>query len=205
MLGTSYISAGGIIGVRYVQPDNDNSTQTSFMLDFCRVVVRGPGKPRLLSPENNYYTNDNTPIFSWSPADDHTGYRLVIDNDPTFSDGENSYDNANIPPTVTSLEIENQLPEGRWYWKVAATGAGYENWSENIWRLTVDVTPPPPPANLSPENDVYLFPGIIVFRWTEVVDEWTVPEENYENYILWIDNNSDFSSPEYAIPSSDNT
>ncbi|MEM1981440.1 MAG: hypothetical protein QW788_02660, partial [Candidatus Hadarchaeales archaeon] len=199
LTGTNYISSSGSpegenVYIRYVQPDND-FTQSCLMIDFVRVVVYGPGRPQLLSPENGFKTNDNRPTFSWTPADNHTGYRLVIDNSPDFSDGENVYDNANIPPDLTSLEIENQLPDGVYYWRVAALGAGYENWSDNIWCFRVDTVPPPAPTLFYPDDLSAVEVGVVGFGW-ENLD----PFENSipVSYYLAISDNSQFPYENYS-------
>ncbi len=63
----------------------------------------------------------------------------MIDNDSTFSDGDNIYDNANLGATATTCTIENQLPPDNYWWKVCATNAEGDNWSENTW--TFEITP----------------------------------------------------------------
>jgi PGF-pre-PGF domain-containing protein len=183
LTGTSYISSTGSVSVRYVQPDND-LTQTSLMVDYCRVVVYGPGKPSLVSPPDNSATNDNRPTFVWTdPDNDERGFRLQIDDSPDFLTPV--YDNANIPENTTSLEIENELPEGWYYWRVAATGAGYENWSAENWRFAVDRTPPTAPALLSPDNDVFLdlSESTVTLSWGASSDALT----GVDNYKIYID------------------
>ncbi|MEM2619536.1 MAG: hypothetical protein QW356_08705, partial [Candidatus Hadarchaeales archaeon] len=181
LTGTSYLS-GGNVYARYIQRDND-SIQTSLMVDFCRVVVYGPGRPQLASPKNNENLNDNTPAFAWTASDNHTGYRLVISPYSNFS--ENVYDNSNIPPALTSLEIENQLPDNVYYWKVAATGAGYENWSDNVWKFTVDTHPPTAPPLVSPENNTYLdlSEAQVELKWNPSTDALT----GVDNYRIYVD------------------
>ncbi len=101
-----------------------------------------PSPPRLVSPVDSENTNDNTPTFTWVAGTGAISHRLVIDGSTDFTDGDNLYDNANLGSTATSLTIENELPEGIYYWRVLAVTAEGDNWSENTWRITIDVTAP---------------------------------------------------------------
>ncbi|GAI52093.1 unnamed protein product, partial [marine sediment metagenome] len=91
-------------------------------------------------------TNDNLPFFTWEnlSAENILKYRLVIDNDVNFADGDNSYDNQILTDNWDNFKthIENALPEGTWYWKVQAENA--DNWGpfSETRTLTVDTTPP---------------------------------------------------------------
>ncbi|TES83576.1 MAG: hypothetical protein E3J91_02680, partial [Hadesarchaea archaeon] len=102
--------------------------------------------PNLLSPGDNTYTNDNTPYFEWENigTENITHYRLVIDNDINFADGDNSYDNQILTDNWDNFKThtENALPEGTWYWKVQAENEnGWGPFSETR-TLTIDVTSP---------------------------------------------------------------
>jgi len=104
-----------------------------------------PSPPTLISPENDARTNDNLPFFTWENlAENILKYRLVVDNDVNFADGDNFYDNLNLTDNWDNFKThtENALPEGTWYWKVQAENAGgWGPFSETRF-FTVDVTPP---------------------------------------------------------------
>jgi len=192
LTGTDYVS-GGEVHIRYVQPDND-AFRTILRIDYARVkyTILEPGKPELYLPENNAYTNDNTPYFEWTTGANAFSHRLVIDDDPNFADGENVYDNPSLGATENSIEIENQLPDGTYYWKVAAvTGAG-ENWSE-VRKLIVDVTPPTAPVNQSPSNGENINDNTPVLDWTDSTDA------NPIVYCLYVDDDPNFSSVNYSF------
>jgi hypothetical protein len=114
------------------------------------VIINFTRPTRLVRPADNTQTRDNTPTFGWeNRAPNALSYRLVIDNDPYFADGENTYDNANIPGAENSVTIENELPDGVWYWKVRVrSSGGWGPWSE-VFRLVVDNTPPSAPVIFS--------------------------------------------------------
>ncbi len=107
------------------------------------VLINFTRPAHLVRPADDNETRDNTPTFGWdNRAPNALYYRLVIDNDPNFADGENEYDNANIPGAENSITIENELPDGAWYWKVRVkSSGGWGPWSE-VYRLVVDNTPP---------------------------------------------------------------
>ncbi|MDH5685188.1 MAG: DUF4962 domain-containing protein, partial [Hadesarchaea archaeon] len=116
------------------------------VLSSVPIVLAQPSAPTLISPENNARTNDNLPFFTWEnlSAENILKYRLVIDNDVNFADGDNRYDNLNLTDNWDNFKThtENALPEGTWYWKVQAENA--DNWGDfsGTRTLTVDVTPP---------------------------------------------------------------
>jgi|GEM_PF-4045762 len=146
--------------------------------------------PTLLSPENGWWTNDNTPFFDWTAVEGADSYQILVDNDPNFTSPEiNDFPTAdNYTPTV-------ELPEGVYYWKVRArnTGTGESSDWSATWMFGVDLAPPPAPSLLSPENGENLCLDQPTFTWTPVSDPTGV------QYHLLIDNDQDFSSPFYSL------
>lgn len=140
--------------------------------DFLELAAQPPTKPVLVSPENNHSTSDNTPTFTWTAGSNATSHRLVIDNDSIFSDGDNIYDNANLGATATTCTIENELPPDNYWWKVCASNAEGDNWSENPW--TFEIIPAP--------EGIYVYPPEVY-----VVTTWTVPGETVKVSVLVLD------------------
>jgi PGF-pre-PGF domain-containing protein len=133
------LEAGVIFGASSTKAGQESAvTQVWVVVDY---ILAAPGKPVLVSPENNYQTSDNTPTFTWENGANATYHRLVIDNSPDFSDGDNIYDNANIYDNTCT--IENELPPDNYWWKVAAGNASGENWSENTWKIEIIPYVPP--------------------------------------------------------------
>lgn len=151
-----------------------------------------PDTPTTQFPENNTFTNDNAPTFQWTNVTGEAGYRLVIDNDPNFADGENTYDNARIPADTTAVKIENELPDGIWYWRVCAfdRAGNRSEWSER-YKLTVDTSAPKTPALIAPSNGSLSNSAVIIFRWTKVLDDWA---PGFENYIIQIARDDGFAN-----------
>ncbi|MEW5995429.1 MAG: hypothetical protein AB1744_13685, partial [Candidatus Zixiibacteriota bacterium] len=102
--------------------------------------------PTLSSPTDGKYENDNAPTFSWAAVADPSSpvvYRLQISRNSAFT--SIIYDNGNV--TGVSVEIENQLPDNVYYWRVMARdNLNNENWSA-YRMITVDVTPPSSSVN----------------------------------------------------------
>jgi uncharacterized repeat protein (TIGR02543 family) len=99
------------------------------------------GIPVLVEPEAGACENDNRPTFRWQPVLDLSPpvvYRLQIDNDPDFSSP--LYDNINI--VDNGLEIENELPEDNYYWRVWAVDNLGNSENSSSRRVTIDITPP---------------------------------------------------------------
>ncbi|MCD6215721.1 MAG: hypothetical protein J7J92_01445 [Candidatus Aenigmarchaeota archaeon] len=98
------------------------------------VDTTPPSVPALISPEVNYYTNDQTPTFVWGSATDEISgvsqYEIMIDT-------------ASYQAGTTSFAPTNNLGEGTYTWKVRAqdNAGNWGSWSGSR-SLTVDTTPP---------------------------------------------------------------
>lgn len=138
---------------------------------------------------------DETPTLKWSSASGATSYRLIIDDGSAFSDGENAYDKKNIAENRHT--IEKELPEDNYWWKAIAVNSAGENESET-WKFKIDTTAPESPTIKFPKETVDPNESFTA-RWSKVSDSSGV------TYEVWIDNNSDFSSPEVLENTSKNT
>jgi hypothetical protein len=100
----------------------------------------GPAAPTLLSPPDNFYTNDKTPTFHWSDVLDPSGvtYDLTVDNDQDFLTPEI----LQLGLTSSEFTPSTDLDEDTYYWKVKTNdGAGNDPPSLEF-SVTVDITPP---------------------------------------------------------------
>lgn len=129
-----------------------------------------PGKPVLISPENQHSTPDNTPTFAWENGSGATSHRLVIDNSQGFDDGENIYDNASAWDN-SGTAIENELPADNYWWRVCAVNAQGENWSENTWTFEITTPPVGVPLIVVPRVFASVYTkGESGTVWTQVLD-----------------------------------
>ncbi|MFN4133927.1 MAG: hypothetical protein ACK4GQ_06145, partial [Candidatus Hadarchaeales archaeon] len=134
LTGTNYIS-GGEVRVRYVQPDNDQ-TQTSLMVDFCRVWAENrPTMPDPYRPENNSTVGvGETVTFEWENGRYATSHRIEIATSPDISPGsmvDNYQDNTD------NVYQRSFSTAGTYYWRVVAINAYGENISENTWVVRI--------------------------------------------------------------------
>jgi hypothetical protein len=100
---------------------------------------------------------------------------------------------------LTSSSYSTTLPDNVYYWKVRAwDAAGNASDFENAWIFIVDNNPPPAPSLYSPANGSVTNDNTPRFEWTRVYDVTGV------RYELWVDNDSDFSSPKILENVSEN-
>jgi len=159
------------------------------------VIYLPPGEPQLYLPADGEKTNDNTPTFEWTLGSDTATQRLVIDDDPNFSDGDNLYDNGNLV-TENSCTIENELDDGVYYWKVIATND--EGSTESQTRsFLVDTVGPPAPTLSSPSDGAILDSTTVTFEWQTVTDSTAKSSDvsGIACYEIWVDDDQSFSSP----------
>jgi len=108
-----------------------------------------PDVPQLVSPQDDVWSTDNTPLFEWTFSDNdgsQQGFQVLIDDNSGFnnvdydSDEQSSMVQSWQFPTDTSY---NELEDGIWYWKVR-TKDDDGDWSpySSYWTLKVDSTAP---------------------------------------------------------------
>jgi|GEM_PF-1486173 len=128
---------------------------------FARIdeLNLAPPQPDLISLENNQFTNNATPTFVFTvppdPERDPLHFKVEISrsNQPgaeIVETIESRHDPRGFvppPPVTTDIEImqftlQHPLPDGIWYWRVAAfDGQGYSAPSV-WWKFLIDTTPP---------------------------------------------------------------
>jgi N-acetylneuraminic acid mutarotase len=148
-----------------------------------------PATPTLLLPTNGTLTNNNKSTFDWSDVTDPSGvkYTLQVDDDANFASPE-----INVSGLIASaFTPTTALSDGKCYWRVRAEdGAGNVGSFTSPFSIVVDTTPPPYPTPLSPKNGSFTNNNKPTFDWSNVTDPSGV------RYVLQVDNNADFTSPE---------
>jgi hypothetical protein len=155
------------------------------------IDVTAPAAPTLVSPANGENLNYNTPTLNWSAVSDNSPpvfYYAAVSNNSAFP-----YENRSSGWTTTdNWEVMPALPEGVWYWRVRAkdnVGNVGDNSASRSFR--VDVTRPAAPTITAPANGENTNDNTPNLDWG-AVSENSLPVL----YRVWIDNNSNFSSPE---------
>lgn len=116
--------------------------------------------PLLLSPENAFNSNDNTPTFSWENLQPVDAFELQVDNNPDFSSPEVSVVIAENSYTPSALQ------DNLYYWRVRCRRAGaFSPWSE-VRTLRIDTIPPIAPTLVSPEDGRDVNDSTPLLRWT---------------------------------------
>jgi hypothetical protein len=108
----------------------ENVSENTWTFEVALVVL--PGKPVLLSPENNENVTQ-TVTFEWVIGSNADNHRIEIDNDGDWTNGV--VENENLGPVDNSYQTA--LPYGSYRWRVWAVNESGENVSENTWQFTV--------------------------------------------------------------------
>jgi hypothetical protein len=161
---------------------------------FALTIRAPPQAPALNSPENGVFTNDSTPTLRWTGGNGDN-YRLLLGTNPDLSSPTLD---ILLAPSVTSYTIENEnaLLDGSYYWKVAAVVGPDEN-SPGIWTLIVDTVPPEAPVLYAPENGAETGDNTPTFEWSL--------SPGADNYHLIVDSDIAFGSPDIDIWLVENT
>lgn len=117
-----------------------NGTAT---INFDVKDTHPPTVPILLSPFQNSFINNSTPIFDWIDSIDTgsgvEGYELQIDDNIDFSSPI-----EDVIQNVSTYTPANPLSNGTYYWRVKAkdkAGNWNTQWSD-IWQFEVDTVSP---------------------------------------------------------------
>ncbi|NOR44384.1 MAG: hypothetical protein GQ534_02270, partial [Candidatus Delongbacteria bacterium] len=194
---SEYTAASALaLGIYYWKVRAVNATGNSNYSGVWSFDVQAPlpGIPTLISPTDGSIVDNLTPTFDWSDASDATGYHIQISTNKQMSQ-------IIIDTTTPTSDYTppSDLAEDTYYWWVSSTNATGESSFTGYWDVDV-IAPPPLPGIatlLTPSDvsDVYdLTPS---FDWSDASDA--------TGYEIFVDNNSDFSSPEIntAVATSD--
>lgn len=137
--------------------------------------------PNITEPRTTL-TQNSSPLIAWSSVWDAQAYEVFIARDANFTQLVSAQITAN-----TSLA--QSLLDGTYYIRVRAYNKDlYPGKFSKTITLTVDTTPPPPPRLVSPTQNATT-PKRPWLKWSAV--------SGGVEYQLEVDNNADFSSPEF--------
>jgi hypothetical protein len=152
--------------------------------DISKASVNFP-PPAVRGFWRHILTDDSTPPLGWMPVLGAQAYEVVIASDDGFSHVVTSQVTRSL-----SLDVTSPLADGKYYWHVRAYNVNLEAGRFSQTRsFTVDTTPPPAPSLISPAENARVSTRPF-FQW-ERLDAAT-------KYHIQVDNNLDFSSPEYT-------
>ncbi len=174
-------AAGNLLG-------GSGSTNGNFVtgetFNVSKVSVNFPA-PTIRGAGGFFITNNSTPTFLWSAVKNAQFYEITIALDDSFGQVVTSQ-------IINSLSYNTQpLSDGTYYWHVRAYNpASQPGKFSKTQSFTIDTTPPPAPALLAPADQATSNKKP-TFLWEKI--------SAAINYQIEIDNNSDFSSPEYTL------
>ncbi|MBK8615772.1 MAG: metallophosphoesterase [Anaerolineales bacterium] len=167
----------------------------SFMNGDTIMISKTPvnfSPPTLREPQRNFLTNNSGLVFSWAKVRDAVAYEIVIAADDNFSQIINRQIVSGLSYTSNVL-----LTDGIYYWRVCAYNSNLQPGKFSLSNsFIVDTIPPAPPALLSPTNNTKAN-ARLKFIWEKI--------STATRYQIEIDNNADFSSPEWSSLRQDTT
>lgn len=154
------------------------------VFSLARIPVNFPA-PTVIGVSNNNQTNSPTPKLSWTSVRGARAYELFIARDPNFTQILQTSTRSE-----TSLTPATPLTDGTYFIRVwAFNGDSNPGKFSKTFSFTVDTIPPATPMPTTPANNSTALrkPWL---RWTAVTGA--------AQYEVQVDNNADFSSPEFS-------
>lgn len=143
--------------------------------------------PNILSRTS--LTNNPRPIFSWGTVRGAQAYEIFITRDAALTQLV-----LNQTIKETSFTPNLPLPDGTYFMQVRAYNASLSPGKfSKTYSITIDSTPPPPPLLISP-RDTSNSQNSPILQWSSV--------DGALQYQIEMDNNSDFTSPEFNTTTS---
>ncbi|MBK6793379.1 MAG: metallophosphoesterase [Anaerolineales bacterium] len=161
--------------------NNAYTSGESFTVGKTAVDFSAPG----INALPNSFTNNPFLMLTWSSVINAQAYEILIARDSGFSQIA-----ANTTTTEAAFVAQSALTDGAYYAKVRAYNQDLNpgKWSKT-YTFTIDSTPPPSPTPLSPSN-ASTTPRRPWLKWSAV--------SGAKDYQVEVDNNADFSSPEFS-------
>ncbi|MBL8103705.1 MAG: hypothetical protein JNM02_14325, partial [Anaerolineales bacterium] len=159
----------------------DGSFTNGESFTIAKITVNFPA-PNILS--RTTLTNIPRPNFSWGTVRNAQAYEIFIAQDANFTQivWTQTINQTNFTPV-------SPLADGTYFMQVRAyNAAGSPGKFSKPYIITIDTTPPPAPTLVSPPNNTSA-PIQPTLQWN--------PLDGVVQYQIELDNNSDFSSPEF--------
>lgn len=144
-------------------------------------ILDPPAVPTDPVPPSGSTTCDVTPAFDWADAARAIGYRIQVDDSPTFDTTE-----INTATVASAYTATTALPLGPYFWRVHSTNVCGESGWAGPWDLEL-ITVPPAPILESPVDEGTACDSQPTFDWTDVIEA--------TGYRLQVDDDPAFQSP----------
>jgi hypothetical protein len=155
------ITWGGHVGDQWLQYKvyliTNDITKTPVLKDVTIKYNILPRRPKIITPVDNSWTNDNQLTFSWmhndSDSSSQNGFQWQVDDDKKFKSV--NYQIQQTSTTQSSYSPSTPIPDGIWYWRLRTQD------SDNGWgpycrvrKILIDTEAPSSNINF-PKNDRY--------------------------------------------------
>ncbi|NUO80180.1 SUMF1/EgtB/PvdO family nonheme iron enzyme [candidate division KSB1 bacterium] len=158
-----------------VQPRDQSGQWLNWSSAFrFTIITSAPDAPILLMPNNNAFTNVNTPTYDWSSVANATEYHLQVSASADFSvlrldkwsHGSAYVDARWVQEDRGSYLEYPRLPDGTYYWRVQAKNiaGSVGEWSP-VWSFTVVSPALLAPSLLTPTAEQAIAASIPSFTW----------------------------------------
>lgn len=160
------------------------SFTTGEAFTIAKTTVNFPA-PKILDMPRNLLTNNPVPHFAWTAVRNAQAYEIFIALDANFT-------KVVLTETTNKTEFSQNSPlaDGTYYMRVRAFNAYFNPGKfSKTYTYSIDTTPPRPPTLFSPPNNTSSSsrPSL----------QWKVVDDIVQ-YQIELDNNPDFSSPEFT-------
>ncbi len=160
---------------------------------YFRTALQPAG---LISPADNVTVDSLRPTFDWGDVSGATGYTIQISKNDLFTMIVHT-GNPTSSQYTPSVDLPKSSVAPVLYWRVQVKGTnGPSAWSPTVATdrsFSTPLNPPGVPTLLVPASNALITDYLPTFTWR--VPAGTV----YHHFLLQVDNNSDFSSPEIDI------
>jgi len=168
----------------------DGAENISEVVSFSITYILGG--PILLAPSDNSVIDNNTFLFDWEDLDGAIEYRIQVDNTEGLYNSDFSSPEIDKTVSESNYTLDIELPSAQYWWRVSAIdNSGMSSGWSNIWDITISLVTPSPPSLLTPINYSSIRDNTPLFDWND--------SGGAVEYILQVDDNSDFSSPEIDV------
>lgn len=187
--------ATGVYYWQVISRDTLNAVNTSAVWTVT-ILNRPPNAVSLIQPANGSSTQDHTPLFAWNPGTDpdvgdSIQYSVQVDNNSNFSSPEYAPGFS----SGTSVTPVSELGTGFYYWRVISKDTSLAQNTSAVWTVTIENRPPNAVTLDVPLDGTQTQDHTPYFRWFTATDPDAGDTDTYE---IQVDNNADFSSPEYT-------
>ncbi|MDD3139216.1 MAG: Ser-Thr-rich GPI-anchored membrane family protein [Lachnospiraceae bacterium] len=159
-----------------------NDETITSLSDYFTIIIPELVPPVPIMPENDSFITDKSPDFDWNDVEGATEYVMLIDDNNQFTSPDS------LTVTTSGYSSVSDMPTGTYYWKLRSRKPTYTSFYSIDYKFTIGNTPIPPKLS-APENGSSFADLTPTFNWSDITSA--------TSYRIVIDNNSDFTTPEY--------